>query len=109
VPCGLQGSSKDGDRAVKEQTLIDINNELMHARNEFPMPNPTFAALIEEVGELAQALLKCQIGFAHRGSRAVYDEAKQVAVMAIRIMEEGDQFFMAYTPELLHLDRDLAR
>lgn len=108
MPRGIQGSSKDGDRAVKEGTLIDINNELMRARDKFPMPNPTFVALVEEVGELAEALLKCKAGFPDRGSRAVYKEAVQVAVMAIRIMEEGDQNFIAYTPELLHFGRDLA-
>ena len=94
---------------MKAGTIYDINNELLRARNEFPMPNPTLVALIEEVGELAKALLECKAGYPAIDSRKVYKEAAQVAAMAIRMMEEGDQNFVAYTPELLHLERDLAR
>ena len=83
---------------MKATTIVDIHAELERARIEFPMPNPTFVALCEEVGELAQALLKCK---SYADSRRVYEEAKQVAVMAIRMMEEGDQNYIAYTPELL--------
>lgn len=90
---------------MKATTQIDINLELARARLAFPMPNPTLVALVEEVGELAKALLECQAGYPAIGSRRVYKEACQVAVMAIRMMEEGDQNFIAYTPELLHLDR----
>jgi hypothetical protein len=79
------------------RTLETISTELAHARHKFPMPNPTFVALAEEVGELAQALLKCKPVDCQKAT-AVYDEAKQVAVMAIRIMEEGDSHFPAYDP-----------
>lgn len=88
---------------MKASTIVKINAELERAREKFPMPNPTFVALVEEVGELAEALLKCKSEFPAVSSRAVYAEALQVATMAIRIMEEGDAHFMAYTPELLNL------
>lgn len=82
-----------------ERTRLEIEAELERARAKFPMPNPTFVALVEEVGELAQALLKCKPGL-HEPSKAVYEEAIQVAVMAIRVLEEGDRDYPAYCSHL---------
>lgn len=82
-----------------ERTKLEIDAELERARAKFPMPNPTFVALVEEVGELAQALLKLKPG-SHEYSQRVYAEAIQVAVMAIRVLEEGDRDFPAYAPHL---------
>lgn len=73
---------------MRNQTKYDIAAELKAARKKFPNPEHLFAALTEEVGELAKALLD-------EPAQAVYDEAKQVATMAIRIMEEGDPTFDA--------------
>lgn len=37
--------------------IDDLRNEIAKARAKFPGPNPTIAALTEEVGELAKAML----------------------------------------------------
>lgn len=90
-----------------DRTRLEINDELERARAKFPMPNPTFVALVEEVGELAQALLKCnplKDDYADR-CKHVYQEAVQVATMAIRVMEEGDRDYPAYVPHLGMSDR----
>ena len=95
------GAARGGSRVrakMKESTIRNIDVELDHARVMFPMPNPTFVALVEEVGELAQALLKCQLQRVE--TRHVYNEALQVVVMGIRIMEEGDAQFPAYDQQL---------
>jgi NTP pyrophosphatase (non-canonical NTP hydrolase) len=75
--------------SVDEQFLDDVAREIVRARAKFPAPNPNIAALTEEVGELAKALLHVREGKLHHWSR-VYDEAVQVAVMALRAASEGD-------------------
>ena len=70
---------------MKPETLIAINTELIKARAKFPSPNKNFVALVEEVGELAKDLLE--------GKPTFKNEATQVAVMAIRVLEEGDSDF----------------
>lgn len=84
------------------RTKLEINDELERARTKFPMPNPTFVALVEEVGELAQALLKCDPTRDDYPLRCkhVYQEAVQVACMAIRVLEEGDRDYPAYVTHL---------
>ena len=70
--------------------IEDLRNEVARARAKFPGPNPTIAALTEEVGELAQAMLHIR----ERKSTdwwKVYNEAVQVAAMAMRAAAEGDQ------------------
>ena len=60
----------------------------MHrARARWPGNRHKLAALVEEVGELAQALLKRD----HEGGSdaAVWSEAVQVAAMAARVATEG--------------------
>lgn len=69
-----------------EQLIHDIQLELNHARTKFPGRNVTFAALVEEVGELSTAL------FAESRER-VREEAIQVAVMAMRVILDGDHTF----------------
>ncbi len=74
--------------------LCEVEDEVIHAKSEparieFPQPNPTLAALTEEVGELAKALLHIREGKASDWQR-VYDEAMQVAAMACRVALEGD-------------------
>jgi NTP pyrophosphatase (non-canonical NTP hydrolase) len=63
--------------------IMDIVEELDRARLSFPAATKTMCALTEEVGELAKALLDEDNG-------RVYEEAIQVAVMAIRVATEGD-------------------
>lgn len=66
------------------QTLLDeIVSELERARTKFPGDRVTFLAFIEEVGELAKALIE-------ESDDRVREEAVQVAVMAMRVILDGD-------------------
>lgn len=81
----------------KEDKVFNlIEKELIHARTKFPGKNVTFAALVEEVGELATALFS-------ESKQRVDEEAIQVAVMAIRIILDGDHTFDSWR-ELIDLD-----
>lgn len=63
----------------------DLGAELVAARTKFPGPaNPNLAALTEEVGELAQAILQ------QKPAADIIAEAVQVATMAQRVATEGD-------------------
>ena len=74
-------------RAAGEQRLADeILAELVRARTQFPGKNVTFAALVEEVGELATATFE-------ESRDRVRKEAVQVAVMAMRMALDGDHTF----------------
>ena len=70
--------------------MNDVIAEALKAQRKFPQPNPCVAALTEEAGELARAIL-------HRREKKpmnysdIYGEAIQVAAMAFRIALEGDQ------------------
>jgi len=64
----------------------DIEAEVRYAREKFPGDEVTFAALVEEVGELATALIE-------ESSDRIRKEAIQVAAMAIRIVLDGDCSF----------------
>lgn len=66
-----------------EDFLSDVMIELESARKKFPGDNVTTLALVEEVGELAKAT------FSESRDR-VRKEAVQVAVMAIRVVLDGD-------------------
>ena len=77
-------------------TFEAIRAELSRARAKFPSNRHMLAALTEEVGELAQAMIDN-----HRqkaSADAVRDEAIQVATMAIRVAEEGDADFSYACP-----------
>lgn len=60
-----------------------IRSELKLAREKFPGDNVTMLALMEEVGELAKATFE-------EPRINVRKEAVQVAVMAIRVILDGD-------------------
>ena len=80
-----------------------INEEIARARKKFPENRHKLAALVEEVGELAQALLDHE-----RGDGSINDirkEAIQVAAMAIRIYSEGDSDFPKYAARALEAGR----
>jgi len=68
-----------------------IDAELRFARAKFPGSNLNFPALVEEVGELSKALLENSSGKVE--PKDVFAEAIQVAVMAIRVAEEGSAEF----------------
>lgn len=72
---------------MNAETATMIRAEIQRARAKFSSPEHLLAALVEEVGELAQALLES--GNSGR-SRA---EAIQCACVAVRIIEEGDPKF----------------
>lgn len=61
----------------------EILEELSRARDKFPGDGVTTLALVEEVGELATAMFS-------ESSLNVRKEAIQVAVMAIRVILDGD-------------------
>lgn len=75
----------------KPATLDRLVAEILRARTKFPGNALLLAALTEEVGELAQALLQRQ------GPERVTAEALQVATVALRIAEEGDATFANLT------------
>jgi len=74
---------------MDSRTEYCIDAELRFARHRFPGNKHMLAALVEEVGELAQALIDHDRS--KKTGAQVYAEAIQVAVMAIRIAEEGSQ------------------
>ena len=67
--------------------LAELADEVRRNRSDFPCARHLFAFLVNEVGELADVLLK---GDQPEAMRA---KAKQVACLAIRIMSEGDSAF----------------
>jgi NTP pyrophosphatase (non-canonical NTP hydrolase) len=80
-------------RPMHDPTIAALQAETLRARTKFPGSRFLLAALSEEVGELAQAMLR------RRPSAEVRAEAIQVAVVALRIAEEGDALFADITDE----------
>lgn len=76
--------------------LAGVAAEVARAISLFPGPNPNLAALTEEVGELAKAVLDARAEQQRNGAidpaywQDINDEAMQVAAMACRIACEGD-------------------
>lgn len=93
-----QGETEEGKlpmlrRPTDEYFTLSVIDELKRARFKFPSAVLSMAALTEEVGELAQALLKWRAG--EQSWDAVVGEAIQVAAMAQRVAVEGDASFEA--------------
>lgn len=82
---------REGD--ADPATLAAIRTELMTARGRFPSCRHAMAALTEEVGELAQAMIDNEHKRPGKLRDQIRGEAIQVAVMAIRVLEEGDTTF----------------
>ena len=79
--------------SVAEEALCsEILAELTRARTKFPGKNVTFAALVEEVGELATATFE-------ESADRVRKEAVQVAVMAMRMILDGDNCYEPWRAE----------
>jgi NTP pyrophosphatase (non-canonical NTP hydrolase) len=72
---------------LKLETIQRIELEVQEARTKFPGTKHLLAALVEEVGELAKALLQ------DKPIEDIQEEATQAAAVAIRIIEEGDSAF----------------
>jgi len=86
-------------------TIQALNAEAIRARLKFPTNEVLLAALMEEVGELANALLELRYATLHNmaGNENLSDrrdqvqkEAIQVATVALRILEEGCSEFPEY-------------
>ena len=75
-----------------DATLISVGGEVRRARVKHPGNAHLLAALVEEVGELAKALLE------REPRERLRAEAMQCACVAIRIMEEGDADFPSSVP-----------
>lgn len=82
----LRLSAGGGEKGTEAQLADEILAELVRARTKFPGKNVTFAALVEEVGELATATFE-------ESRDRVRKEAVQVAVMAMRMVLDGDHTF----------------
>lgn len=80
-------------KAPTSATMAAISAEVCRARTKFPGNRMMLAALTEEVGEVAKALLQ------KLPADEVRKEAVQVACVAIRIIEEGDASFADLTEE----------
>jgi hypothetical protein len=70
------------DNHADDAALTEIVIELRRARSKFPGNDRLFKALVEEVGELAKAMLE---------GGNIREEATHVACVAIRIMTEGER------------------
>ncbi len=69
--------------SCNESTLDAIAAEVMRAREKFPGTRFLLAAIVEEVGELAEAIFE-------QSAVDTRKEAIQVCAVAVRIIEEGD-------------------
>ena len=91
--CNLMDHPPRPSVSVAEDALCsEILAELTRARAKFPGKNVTFAALVEEVGELATATFE-------ESADRVRKEAVQVAVMAMRMILDGDHCYEPWRAE----------
>lgn len=89
-------------RSALELFLTDVQQELYRARVKFPHSGAAAVALMEEVGELAKALLQ-------ESQESIYAEALQVAAMAARCALEGDPTLDPYRQQHQGVDATPAR
>lgn len=75
-------------RTPDDRFIERVRLQAGRARRKFPSSELATVALMEEVGQLANALLEWRLGKASWA--CVEDEAEQVAAMAMRIANEGD-------------------
>lgn len=78
---------------LDEYFIAELRRELDRARAKFPSANYSMIALTEEVGELAQAVLKFRAG--KWPATRIFSEAIQVAAMAMRVALEPDESLAA--------------
>lgn len=77
--------------------LEDVKAEYGRAMAKFPGNKCNVAALMEEVGELAQAMLQLEFEpEKDKTATSVYEEAVQVAAMALKIALHGSSEFPSY-------------
>lgn len=75
----------------RPESVEDLAEEMVRAREKFPGNDHLTVALGEEYGELCQAQLQ------RKGREQIRKEALQVACIAMRIYEEGDASLSAVT------------
>ena len=92
-PAGWGHFTQTAALPAAEETTVALAAEISRARAKFPGNRHMLAALTEEVGELAQALLQGKA----RGE--ICKEALQVACVALRLYEEGDASFATLTED----------
>jgi len=85
----------------QERFISDLRRELSRARTLHPTSEHLTVALVEEFGELAEAMGRlCKAQLENWSADAIYEEAKHVACVAGRIAIEGDSdFFRACKEE----------
>jgi hypothetical protein len=88
-----KGTGRSSALTPSVKTIEKLSAEIELARAKFPNNEHMLAALVEEVGELAQALLQ------KKPTSEVRAEALQVACVALRIYEEGDASFDGWQGE----------
>lgn len=76
--------------------FADVLAELTRARTKFPENKHNLAALIEESGEVANALLS--VDYELGTDADVWNECVQTAAMALRVAVEGDPDFKYRPP-----------
>jgi hypothetical protein len=86
------------EREKAYKFLGEVYQELVRARTKFPDSRCCTVALMEEVGELAQAMLKVAAG--KWPENRIREEAVQVAVMAMRVALEGDSSISLYSEDV---------
>lgn len=69
--------------SLSDREIADLQDEVKRGRAKFPNGTNLLPALMEEVGELARALLQDGNG------RLAHEEALDVACVAMRIYAEG--------------------
>lgn len=79
----MPSGTVDCVKADTEAFLVAVRAELARARAKFPSAEISAVALMEEVGELARALLE-------ESRERVTEEAVQVAAMACRVAYDWD-------------------
>lgn len=85
------------ERSPDDKFLFDVQDEVARARKKHPSNRHLLAALVEEVGEAAQALIDHDMGFTKGDNYTtpadIYKELVQVACVALRIAIDSDPSF----------------
>ena len=86
------------ETTILEATFLNrVVDEMRAARVKFPTNKHMLAALTEEAGEVANALLERDY---HKGTDiSVWKECVQTAAMALRVAVEGDPSFEYQPPK----------
>lgn len=80
------------EMTLRPSTIEALKQEIERRRAKFPKNDLMLAALIEEIGELAEAVK-------NENTEDAAKEALQVACVAVRIAEEGDNTFVGASKE----------